>query len=93
MNGCRRNLKVRIMILEYTRCNDYRLDWRKTAAYYKSERYRPLRDKMADSLPHGWTVCLTIRICGSESQWSASLLARGIQSNGHRRTYLLDRIE
>jgi ribonuclease HI len=77
----------KIQILEFTRCNDYRLDWRELTEEYKSERYRLLRDKMAASLPHGWTVetvCLTIGIRGSyaESQWSASLSALGISPAG-----------
>jgi hypothetical protein len=77
----------KIQVLEFTRCNDYRLDWRELTEEYKSERYRLLRDKMAASLPHGWTVetvCLTIGIRGSyaESQWSASLSALGISPAG-----------
>jgi hypothetical protein len=75
------------LILEFTRCNDYRPDWRESTEEYKSERYRLLLDKMAASLPHGWTVetvCLTIGIRGSyaESQWSASLSALGISPAG-----------
>ena len=71
-------------------CNDYRLEalvLRDTTEEYKSERDSPLRDKMAASLPRGWTVetmCLTIGIRGSyaESQWSASLMALGISPAG-----------
>ncbi len=45
-----------LRILEFTRCNDYRQDWRETTERYKTRRYQPLRDKMAELLPRGWSV-------------------------------------
>lgn len=77
----------RVRILEFTRCNDYRPDWRETTEDYKTERYRPLRDKMAAALPPEWTVeivCFTIGIRGSyaENQWAASLTALGVPATG-----------
>jgi hypothetical protein len=41
----------RIRILEFTRPNDYRPDWRLTTEDYKTERYQPLCDKMVAGLP------------------------------------------
>ena len=40
----------RVRILEFTRCNGYRQDWRETTEDYKTEQYQPLRDKMAAAL-------------------------------------------
>ena len=46
----------RVRILEFTRCNDNRSDWRETTEEYKTTRYQPLRDKMAAGLPPAWSV-------------------------------------
>ena len=77
----------RIRILEFTRCNDFRQDWREVTDEYKVERYQPLRDKMAAALPPEWTVetvCFTLGIRGSyaESRWAASLAALGVPPAG-----------
>ena len=77
----------RVRILEFTRCNDYRSDWRETTEEYKTTRYQPLRDKMAAGLPPAWsveTVCFTLGIRGSyaESRWAASLAALGVPPAG-----------
>jgi hypothetical protein len=45
-----------IRIIGFTRCNDFRLDWRKTTEQYKSVRDQPLRDKMTELLPPSWSV-------------------------------------
>jgi ribonuclease HI len=42
-----------IRILEFTRCNDSRPDWRETTEQYKTGRYQPLRDRMTELLPPG----------------------------------------
>ncbi len=77
----------KVQILEFTRFNDNQLDWRETTEEYKSKRYRLVRDKIAASLPHRWTVetvYLTIGFHGSyaESKCSASLMALGISQAG-----------
>ncbi len=53
----------RVLVLEFTRANDYQQDWHEMTEDYKTERYRPLRDKMAAGLPPPWsveTVCFTL---------------------------------
>jgi hypothetical protein len=74
-------------VLEFTRANDYRPDWHETTEDYKTERYRPLRDKMAAGLPPPWsveTVCFTLGIRGSyaEAQWATSLAALDVSPAG-----------
>ena len=76
-----------IRILEFTRCNDYRSDWRETTEEYKTDRYQPLRDKMAGALPRGWSVEIvnfTLGIRGSyaETRWTAALTALGVSEAG-----------
>ena len=76
-----------IRILEFTRCNDYRSDWRETTEGYKTDRYQPLRDKMAGALPRGWSVEIvnfTLGIRGSyaETRWTAALTALGVLEAG-----------
>ena len=46
----------RVWILEFSRCNDYRQDWRETTEQYKTDRYQPLRDRMTELLPRGGSV-------------------------------------
>ena len=46
----------RVRILEFTRCNDYRSDWREETEAYKTARYQPLRDRMLAALPNGCSV-------------------------------------
>jgi hypothetical protein len=77
----------RVRVLEFTRANDYRPDWHETTEDYKTERYRPLRDKMAAGLPPSWsveTVCFTLGIRGSyaEAQWATSLAALDVSPAG-----------
>jgi hypothetical protein len=77
----------RVRILEFTRCNDYRQDWRETTEAYKSDRYQPLRDKMTEALPRGWSVEIvnfTLGIRGSfaETQWTAALASLGVSATG-----------
>ncbi len=77
----------RVWVLEFTRANDYRQDWHETTEYYKTERYRPLRDKMAAGLPPPWsveTVCFTLGIRGSyaEAQWATSHAALDVSPAG-----------
>ena len=77
----------RVRALEFIRTNDYRLDWHETTEDYKTERYRPLRDKMAGGLPPPWsveTVCFTLGIRGSyaEAQWATSLAALDVSPAG-----------
>ncbi len=58
-------------MLEFTRANDYLPDWHETIEDYKTERYRPLRIKMAAGLPPTWsveTVCFTLGIRGSYAE-------------------------
>ena len=76
-----------IRILEFTRCNDYRQDWRETTEQYKSARYQPLRDRMTELLPRGWSVEIvnfTVGIRGSfaESRWTTALTALGVSEAG-----------
>ena len=76
-----------IRILEFTRCNDYRQDWRETTEQYKTGRYQPLRDRMTELLPRGWSVEIvnfTLGIRGSfaESRWTAALTALGVSEAG-----------
>ena len=76
-----------IRIMEFTRCNDYRPDWRETTETYKTARYKGLRDKMKAALPPEWSVeivCFTLGIRGSnaESRWAASLAALGVTASG-----------
>ena len=76
-----------IRILEFTRCNDYRQDWRETTEQYKSARYQPLRDRMTELLPRGWSVQIvnfTVGIRGSfaESRWTTALTALGVSEAG-----------
>ena len=76
-----------IQILEFTRlgCNDYpgRSDWRETTEEYKTDRYQPLRDKMAGALPVE-IVNFTLGIRGSyaETRWTAALTALGVSEAG-----------
>ncbi len=61
----------RVRVLEFTRANDYRLDWHETTEDYKTERYPPLRDKMAVGLPPPGsveTICVTLGIWGSYAE-------------------------
>ena len=72
-----------LRILEFTRCNDYRQDWRETTEQYKTRRYQPLRDRMAELLPRGWSVevvnfTLGIRGSFTESCWTAALAGLGV---------------
>ena len=72
-----------IRILEFTRCNDYRQDWRETTEQYKTRRYQPLRDRMAELLPRGWSVEIvnfTLGIRGSfaETCWTEALTGLGV---------------
>lgn len=76
-----------VRILEFTRCNDYRPDWRETTEEYKTGRYQPLCDKMAEALPRGWSVEIvnfTLGIRGSyaETRWTAALTALGVSEAG-----------
>ena len=76
-----------VRILEFSRVNDYRPDWRETTEQYKTCRYQPLRDKMTEALPRGWSVeqiNLTIGIRGSfaEAQWTAALASLGVSATG-----------
>ena len=76
-----------IRIMEFTRCNDYRPDWRETTETYKTARYQGLRDKVKAALPPEWSVeivCFTLGIRGSyaESRWAASLAALGVTASG-----------
>ena len=41
----------RVRVLEFTLANVYRPDWHEMTEDYRTERYRPLRDKMAAGLP------------------------------------------
>jgi hypothetical protein len=43
----------RVRILDFTRCSDYRPDWREETEAYKTVRYQPLRDRMLAALPSG----------------------------------------
>jgi hypothetical protein len=77
----------RVRVLEFTRANDYLQDWHVTTEDYKTERYRPLRDKMAAGLQPPWsvkTVCFTLGIRGSyaEAQWATSLAALDVSPAG-----------
>jgi hypothetical protein len=77
----------RVQVLEFTRANDYRPDWHETTEGYKTERCRPLRDKMAAGLPPPRSVervCLTLGIWGSyaEAQWATSLAALDVSPAG-----------
>jgi ribonuclease HI len=79
-----------IRILEFTRCNDSRPDWRETTEQYKTGRYQPLRDRMTELLPPGWSVEIvnfTVGIRGSfaETSWRAALTALGVSEAGVKR--------
>ena len=72
-----------LRILEFTRCNDYRQDWRETTEQYKTGRYQPLRDRMTELLPRGWSVevvnfTLGIRGSFAETCWTAALTGLGV---------------
>ena len=72
-------------ILEFTRCNDYRPDWREVTEEYKTARYQPLRDRMLAALPRGWSVDIvnfTLGIRGSftERKRTAALTALGVSA-------------
>ncbi len=74
-------------MLEFTRANDYRPDWHEMTEDYKTERYRPLRDKIAAGLRPPWsgdTICFTLGISGSyaEAQWATSLAALDVSQAG-----------
>jgi hypothetical protein len=45
-----------IRIMEFTRCDDYRTDWRETTETYKTAWYQGLRDKIKAALPPEWSV-------------------------------------
>ena len=82
----------RVRILEFTRCNDYRSDWREETEAYKTARYQPLRDRMLAALPNGWSVEIinfTLGIRGSfaETQWTAALTVLGVPAT--RVTHLM----
>ena len=77
----------KIRILEFARCNDSRPDWRETTEQYKTGRYQPLRDRMTELLPPGWSVEIvnfTVGIRGSfaETSWRAALTALGVSEAG-----------
>jgi hypothetical protein len=87
-----------------TRRNDYWLDWREATEEYKSELYRLLRDKMAVSLSHGWTVAYSVS--DYRNQWllcrvtvvrvtdgTGNLAGWGIPSDGQPSLCLLVRTE
>jgi hypothetical protein len=81
-----------VRILEFTRCNDYRSDWREETEAYKTARYQPLRDRMLAALPNGWSVEIinfTLGIRGSfaETQWTAALTVLGVPAT--RVTHLM----
>ena len=72
-----------LRILEFTRCNDYRQDWRETTEQYKTRRYQSLRDRMTELLPRGWSVevvnfTLGIRGSFAETCWTAALTGLGV---------------
>ncbi len=76
-----------IRILEFTPCNDSRPDWRETTEQYKTRRYQPLRTRMTELLPPGWSgeiVNFTVGIRGSfaETSWRAALTALGVSKAG-----------
>ena len=80
----------RIRILEFTRCNDFRVDWREATEEYKTGRYQPLRDRMTALLPPGWSVEIvnfTVGIRGSfaETSWRAALAELGVSTAGATR--------
>ncbi len=73
----------RVWILEFTRCNDYRPDWREETEAYKTAQYQPLCDRMLATLPNGWSVeiinfTLGIWCSFAETQWTAALTALGV---------------
>jgi hypothetical protein len=79
----------KIRVLEFTRCNDSRPDWRETTEQYKTRRYQPLRDRMTELLSPGpgWSVEIvnfTVGIRGSfaETSWRAALTALGVSEAG-----------
>jgi hypothetical protein len=54
---------------------------------YKTSRYQPLRDRMTEMLPRGWSVEIvnfTLGIRGSfaETRWTAALMALGVSAAG-----------
>ncbi len=76
-----------IRILEFTRCNDSLPDWRETTEKYKTWRYQPLRDRMTELIPPGWSVEVvnfTVGIRGSfaETSWRAALTSLGVSEGG-----------
>jgi hypothetical protein len=84
----------RVRILEFTRCNDYRPDWREETEAYKTGLYQPLRDRMLAALPNGWSVDIinfTLGIRGSfaETQWTVALTALGVPPAATRVTHLM----
>ena len=75
--------KRRVLLLELTRAQDWKLDWSTTTDAAKIQRYRRLQQRMQDLLPQGWvveTVPLTVGIRGSfhELDWRATLNRFGI---------------
>jgi hypothetical protein len=80
----------KIRILEFTRCNDSRPDWRETTEQYKTGRYQPLRDRMTELLPTSWSVEIvnfTVGIRGSfaETILRAALTVLGVSEAGVKR--------
>jgi hypothetical protein len=54
--SCIRRKQADEWAVEFTRCNDYRPDWREETEAYKTAWYQPLRDRMLPGLPSGWSV-------------------------------------
>jgi hypothetical protein len=73
-----------VLILEFTRAYDWRATWHMDMDRVKTQRYVPLRDKLASCLSVGWTVDilpLSLGVRGSfdEQTWRAALERFGLK--------------
>ena len=72
-----------VLILEFTRAFDSRVDWHILVDQHKTERYTSLRNRLQACLGSGWSVeimpfSLGIRGSYAERQWSAALSRFGL---------------
>jgi hypothetical protein len=75
-----------VLVLEFTRAYDWRADWFEVTDRAKTERYTPLRDKLAHCLGSSWTVqvlVFTLGVRGSyyEPVWRTTLEQFGLGSD------------